>query len=136
MQTRSTTSLSPDEHRIVTRDCPMCRRTLVRERRRTVDRLYSLFQPVRRYRCQNFACQWMGNFAADKTSPGMDRPPSHRVPAAFVVHMALVAVGVVLVIVLSNLEPTTWAADGELQRSTLSDQEAPLAQTRTEAPAR
>lgn len=136
MQTRSTKTLSPNEHPMGTRNCPLCRRTLVRERRRTVDRLYSLFQPVKRYRCQNFACQWVGNFAVEMTPLGQDRPPSHRVPAAFVVHMVLVAVGVVLVIVLSNLEPTAWAADGEPQWRPFNDLDAALEPAGTQAPAR
>lgn len=43
--------------------CPCCQGKLVRERRRIVNRLRSLMRPVKRYRCENFACQWRGNIA-------------------------------------------------------------------------
>ncbi len=43
--------------------CPCCQGKLLRERRRIVDRLRSLIRPVKRYRCENFACQWVGNMA-------------------------------------------------------------------------
>ncbi len=103
--------------------CPCCRGRLVRQRRRIVDRLRSLVRPVRRYRCENFACQWIGNLA----KPDVGRPYSgtaagakgagdkeqrtSRVPASFVVHMVLVAVGVAFVIVYSTMEPTVWFDD-------------------------
>lgn len=97
--------------------CPCCQGKLVRERRRVVDRLSSLIRPVKRYRCENFACQWMGNLgkpatgrsgtgmAAGAQSEGDEDQRSSGVPAAFIVHMILVAVGAVFVIVYSTLEP-------------------------------
>lgn len=49
----------PDER--TGRVCPTCgSRDLSRIRRRPVDRIYSLFFPVRRYRCCAFACNWEG----------------------------------------------------------------------------
>lgn len=100
-----------------------------------VDRLHSLFQPIKRYRCQNFACQWVGNFASPKVDQDTDRPPG-RVPTAFVVHMVLVAVGVVVVIVFSNLEPSGWAEDGEPQWSSFNDDETSSALVVKQAPPR
>lgn len=41
--------------------CPRCQSVAYRVRRRWVDRLTSLFRPVRRYRCQEFRCAWEGN---------------------------------------------------------------------------
>jgi len=101
------------------RKCPSCQGKLVRERRRLQDRLHSVFKPVRRYRCNNFACQWVGNFAvpraeafADNHSnngPGYsdENRSSGRVPLTFVLHMVLVAAGIVFVLVFSNMEPMT-----------------------------
>lgn len=105
-------------------DCPMCRDRLIRARRRVVDRLRSLFSPVKRYRCANFACQWHGNIADRRTEqwedsmsdapPQGDRKrPKGSVPAAFVVHMLLVVVGVVFVLVFSSLAPVAWITQPE-----------------------
>lgn len=96
--------------------CPWCRCKLVRERRRMVDRLRSLFAPVKRYRCENFACQWQGNLSSrDTDGRSGDRavyPPAgsktdgrhRRMPVVFVAHMVLVAVGVVFVLVVGTME--------------------------------
>lgn|GEM_PF-1930856 len=43
--------------------CPRCRGNLIRRPRRPIDRLYSLFTPVQRYRCDQFSCRWIGNIA-------------------------------------------------------------------------
>ena len=43
------------------RACPQCEQALDRIRRRPIDRLTSLFAPIRRYRCRNFTCRWEGN---------------------------------------------------------------------------
>ncbi|MCD6290876.1 MAG: hypothetical protein J7M34_10275 [Anaerolineae bacterium] len=40
--------------------CPVCGGPLHRIHRRPVDRLISLFVPVRRYRCRNRDCRWTG----------------------------------------------------------------------------
>lgn len=45
--------------------CPRCRGNLIRRPRRLIDRLYSLFTPVQRYRCDRFSCRWIGNIAID-----------------------------------------------------------------------
>jgi len=40
--------------------CPKCDGGIHRAHRRRVDRLVSLFVPVRRYRCSNNQCRWCG----------------------------------------------------------------------------
>ncbi len=47
-----------------TKHCPKCRGRLFRTWRRPIDRLTSLVVPVKRFRCEYFACQWEGNFPA------------------------------------------------------------------------
>ncbi len=42
--------------------CPLCRGEVIRTWRRPVDRFTTLFMPVHRYRCEDFSCQWEGNF--------------------------------------------------------------------------
>lgn len=105
--------------------CPLCQGKLLRERRRMVDRLRSLLKPVKRYRCENFDCQWVGNIAnplADVPATGVAAGAQFRgtadeqsrdVPVLFVVHMVLVAVGVVFVFVFSAMEPTSWIDENE-----------------------
>ncbi len=105
--------------------CPLCQGKLLRERRRMVDRLHSLLKPVKRYRCENFDCQWVGNIAnphADMPATGVAAGAQVRgtvdersrgVPVVFVVHMVLVAVGVVFVLVFSAMEPTSWIDENE-----------------------
>jgi hypothetical protein len=44
-----------------TSTCPLCKSSVVRVRRRFVDRLVNLLFPIRRYRCQSFLCRWEGN---------------------------------------------------------------------------
>ena len=90
--------------------CPLCNTFLVRTPRRAVDRLWSVFKPVLRYRCERFSCQWHGNLprsAGGDNLPGGDSHTAARqsVPVAFIVHMALAAVGVILVFVISNSDP-------------------------------
>lgn len=46
--------------------CPRCGDALMRVHRRFVDRLWSLLQPVRRYRCDNPGCGWVGNLLAPR----------------------------------------------------------------------
>lgn len=41
--------------------CPRCNAVAFRVHRRWVDKLTSLFRPVRRFRCQEFRCGWEGN---------------------------------------------------------------------------
>ena len=41
--------------------CPLCAEGLIRIRRRTIDRLLSLFVLVHRYRCADGLCGWEGN---------------------------------------------------------------------------
>jgi hypothetical protein len=41
--------------------CPVCNAPTHRISRRFIDRLLSIFMPVRRYRCQSMKCTWEGN---------------------------------------------------------------------------
>jgi hypothetical protein len=44
--------------------------------RRLTDHVPSLVRPVRRYRCRNFACQWVGTIAVKAGgNDTSDRPP-------------------------------------------------------------
>ncbi len=44
--------------------------------RRLIDRVLSLVRPIQRYRCRNFACQWVGNIAVKAGgNDTSDRPP-------------------------------------------------------------
>ena len=117
---------APNRYVHVAQVCPLCRWKLIRQRRRPVDRLWSLIQPIKRYRCENFSCQWVGNLAtagtetaaedqvastyfADYTEERLPR----RIPIAFIVHMVLVAVGVVFVLVVSTMETVPRIDDNE-----------------------
>ncbi len=92
--------------------CPVCNGQLLRTRRRTVDRLSSLFVPVQRYRCQVFSCGWQGNFSANAGRNGLRR--DNKKPMSFVVHMVLTAAGVVVVLVLST---TDWLSGSDQAHS-------------------
>lgn len=43
------------------KQCPLCGGRLIRTPRRLQDRLWSMVEPVMRFRCDRFACQWIGN---------------------------------------------------------------------------
>lgn len=54
-------SIAPDEGES-SLTCPKCGgNDLVRIRRRVVDRLLSIFVKLRRYRCPEPRCEWVGN---------------------------------------------------------------------------
>ncbi len=109
-----------------TEKCPLCSGSLIREHRRIVDRLRSLVTPLKRYSCDNFGCQWVGNIgrkaaghdasglAQDKQSQHGTDAPRRSVPTAFIVHMVLVAAGVVFVVLVSTMEPTLRLQDTEI----------------------
>ena len=108
--------------------CPLCAAYLLRTPRRPVDRLWSIFKPVLRYRCQRFACQWHGNLAqrsVGDVAPGGSGPAKRTVRAArnkevsmaFIAHIALAVSGGLLVILVGNSDPTVvreivWTALG------------------------
>ena len=91
--------------------CPKCRNDLYRIPRRGIDRLKSIVRPVHRYHCHFFSCHWEGNlpvgrddFAATATtrrslthSPDFDNRRSAGLPKSFVVHMFVVAAGILMV---------------------------------------
>ena len=41
--------------------CPRCQASVLRVRRRLLDRLISAVYPVHRYRCHSIICHWEGN---------------------------------------------------------------------------
>lgn len=43
------------------RTCPDCNDSVYRVQRRLIDRIISLVNPVRRYRCGSLGCLWEGN---------------------------------------------------------------------------
>jgi hypothetical protein len=53
----------------MSRSCPQCGATLMRIHRRPIDRVVSLFKPLRRYRCTRLECEWTGNLP--RTYPAM-----------------------------------------------------------------
>ena len=101
--------------------CPLCNAALLRTARRPIDRFLSRFVAVQRYRCVSFTCQWEGNFrtsslvrggngtvtgALDSTSLSpLDDTPAPPLPKSFVVHMALVVVGLLFVVMFTM---TDW----------------------------
>src|SRR5687768_16629375 len=78
------------------RPCPKCGAPALRVSRRTIDRLFSVLKPVRRYRCGNAGCAWIGNLRSTIS----DADASKRVWAfGFLVSLfAFFALGVVLLI--------------------------------------
>lgn len=102
------------------RKCPVCAASLIRTPRRHVDRVWSIFVPVLRFRCQSFACQWQGNLPRDigtggdaahssGSGRGVRRRP-RRIPRQFKVQMVLAVGGAVLVFVAAYTEPTALSA--------------------------
>ncbi len=59
--------------------CPRCSGYTVRIRRRSIDRLISLFMPVQRYQCQHYNCHWQGNIRVDYNgAPSLSRHHKSR----------------------------------------------------------
>lgn len=101
--------------------CPMCNAAVLRTARRPIDRFLSRLVAVHRYRCVSFTCQWEGNFrtssvvrnakgaaagALESTSLSpLDDTPPPALPKSFVVQMALVAVGLLFVVMFTM---TDW----------------------------
>lgn len=56
--------------------CPRCGGAIHRVHRHTVDRLASIFVPVRRYRCTNRECLWSGVRVATRAHIGRPRTAS------------------------------------------------------------
>jgi hypothetical protein len=50
--------------------CPQCGHALIRVARRPIDRLFSLFTMVHRFRCRNHECRWEGNIRSRHASSG------------------------------------------------------------------
>jgi hypothetical protein len=47
-----------------------------RIKRRFVDRIVSLFTPLRRYRCRNVACEWEGNLRHERKRVSLGSHPT------------------------------------------------------------
>ena len=103
------------------RSCPDCTARLVRIARRPVDRLQSLFVPVKRYRCRTFMCSWEGNLpwsaGASTVASGAGDDGSvssgsafDRTPLLIAICCALVAGAIVLVFLLGSTgaDAATW----------------------------
>ena len=111
MMTQTPPTRSEPYSRAGTRACPQCKSDLFRVPRRPIDRLTSLFVPVRRFRCQFFSCHWEGNlpaarkdFAATDPKPGNARSahpspftdaPEEKPPFSFVLSVAFIIAGIV-----------------------------------------
>jgi hypothetical protein len=56
---------NPASHAAHKRKCPQCNGSVVRVRRRFIDRLMSLITPMHRYRCglNGWGCDWKGNLS-------------------------------------------------------------------------
>jgi len=89
--------------------CPDCAGALVRASRLPLDRLVSLFNPVHRYRCPNFACQWQGcmpiNGLAAARDPRIAKDEPPRAPVAALILLAALVTALVVVL---------WADLGKL----------------------
>lgn len=100
--------------------CPKCGDDLSRIPRRPIDRAFSMFFPVQRFRCHFFSCHWEGNIRltrqesvameaeADSTNELGTRASRYstprKVPRSFVVNMCLAGAGLVAVFVFSTTE--------------------------------
>lgn len=69
---------APPPYPAILHSCPLCDESLIRVRRRPLDRLISLFVPVERYRCLGFSCNWEGNL---RIAGARDPGPTSAAPA-------------------------------------------------------
>ena len=90
------------------KQCPECAGDLLRASRLPLDRLRSMFNPVYRYRCPNFACQWRGSLPVDGSAGvrtdqiNTDKPP--RFTVAGLLFCAVVIAGLVLVLLAGRVD--------------------------------
>ncbi len=59
--------------------CPKCNGEIYRIPRRFIDRVFSQFHAIYRYKCMSPYCSWEGNYAQSKeisSTPRTDRGPS------------------------------------------------------------
>ena len=63
------TAASHEYHRYASNtQCPHCGGRLMRTARRLRDRVWSLLVPLKRFRCDRFSCQWIGNIPRDSAT--------------------------------------------------------------------
>lgn len=83
----------------------MCKGWLIRIWRRPVDRLYSYFVPVHRFRCENFSCGWEGNFRVDGHGSGKNSDVLTLVTtASFAAFLVLTSVVLALLLAASTID--------------------------------
>lgn len=131
-----------------TASCPKCRSALHRVWRRPFDRFISLFVPVHRFRCEQFACQWSGNLRVSVKSakPSMQlgtdnslfNPVPAGIPRTFIGSMVLAAVGIVSIILLPvadlvGNDPQAYQEPSEYQVSVAPKLERVSAQPQRDA---
>ena len=76
--------------------CPLCGGRLIRTPRRLQDRLWSLVEPMMRFRCDRFSCQWVGNVSGRGTKkPAALGTMSRLRPAVTLVALLIAGAGVV-----------------------------------------
>ena len=76
--------------------CPLCGGRLIRTPRRLQDRLWSLVEPMMRFRCDRFSCQWVGNISGRSTTKSAVRGTMSRLrPAVTLVALLIAGAGVV-----------------------------------------
>ena len=89
-------------HGTTARQCPECAGVLVRTSRLPLDRLMSLFKPVHRYRCQDFACHWEGQLPIDRLAIAhgdwMEEADRPRLTVAALVFWAIIVAALVVVL--------------------------------------
>ena len=112
-QFHNTMWVHADYVRVGDHKCPICNAFLVRTPRRLVDRLWGIFKPVLRYRCQRFSCQWHGNLSKRKPDGAVPRASAQSLvrekrPVAFITLMVLALAGAILVIAVGTTEPAVF----------------------------
>lgn len=79
------------------KQCPLCGGRLIRTPRRLQDRLLSMAEPLMRFRCDRFSCQWVGNIKGRNAGQREDHPDrSWLKPGAVVLATLLGSVGVIV----------------------------------------
>ena len=78
------------------KQCPLCGGRLIRTPRRLQDRLWSLMEPMMRFRCDRFSCQWVGNISGHGSAKPVARGAMSRLrPGATLAALLFAGAGVV-----------------------------------------
>ena len=94
------------------KQCPVCGGRLIRTPRRLQDRLWSMAEPVMRFRCDRFSCQWVGNISGRGGAKRLARAAgsSRLLPGATLVALLLVGVGLVTLALFATTDVFESAA--------------------------